>query len=392
MRWRDRFLFCMEAVNRAQAATGEIKGHYLNVTAGTMEQMYERADFAKELGSVIVMIDLTIGYTAIQSMANWARANGVLLHLHRAGHGTYTRQKNHGVSFRVISKWMRLAGVDHIHAGTVVGQRPLLRPELGLDARCHAGRVGRHPRRPDAPVAPLPRRRRHPAVRRRHHRSSHGHRRGRRSQPGRFGGDDQSAQRGSRLLQRGARDLEESCIQQPSARYCPGDLGRHLVQLRIDRHPRRRRDAHSFLNRIGVHMRITQGTFSYLPEFTDDEITAQINYALDNNWPLSVEFTDDPHPRNVYWEMWGLPMFDLKDAAGVLLEVNACRSAYPTAYIRLNAYDARLGRQTTAFSFIVQRPVEEPGFRLDRAEGSDRRISYTTFAYATQQPSGHRYG
>jgi ribulose-bisphosphate carboxylase large chain len=122
MRWRDRYLFCMEAVNKAEAATGEIKGHYLNVTAGTMEEMYERAAFAKELGSVIVMIDLTIGYTAIQSMAKWARANGVLLHLHRAGHGTYTRQKTHGVSFRVISKWMRLAGVDHIHAGTVVGK------------------------------------------------------------------------------------------------------------------------------------------------------------------------------------------------------------------------------------------------------------------------------
>jgi ribulose-bisphosphate carboxylase small chain len=89
--------------------------------------------------------------------------------------------------------------------------------------------------------------------------------------------------------------------------------------------------------------------------------------------------------------MWGLPMFDLKDAAGVLLEVNACRSAYPNAYVRLNAYDARLGRQTTAFSFIVQRPDEEPGFRLDRAEGSDRRIGYTTFAYATQRPAGSRY-
>jgi len=122
MRWRDRFLFTMEAVNRAQAATGEIKGHYLNVTAATMEDMYERAEFAKDLGSVIVMIDLTVGYTAIQSMAKWARANGVLLHLHRAGHGTYTRQKNHGVNFRVIAKWMRLAGVDHIHAGTVVGK------------------------------------------------------------------------------------------------------------------------------------------------------------------------------------------------------------------------------------------------------------------------------
>ena len=86
MRWRDRFLFTMEAVNRAQAATGEIKGHYLNVTAATMEDMYERAEFARELGSVIVMVDLTVGYTAIQSMAKWARRNGVLLHLHRAGH------------------------------------------------------------------------------------------------------------------------------------------------------------------------------------------------------------------------------------------------------------------------------------------------------------------
>ncbi len=122
MRWRDRFLFCMEAVNRASAATGEIKGHYLNVTAGTMEDMYERAEFAKELGSIIIMIDLVIGYTAIQSMSRWARKNGVLLHLHRAGHSTYTRQKTHGVSFRVIAKWMRLAGVDHLHAGTVVGK------------------------------------------------------------------------------------------------------------------------------------------------------------------------------------------------------------------------------------------------------------------------------
>ncbi len=122
MRWRDRYLHSMEAVNRAQAETGEIKGHYLNVTAGTMEEMYERAAFAKEIGSIIIMIDLTIGYTAIQSMAKWARANSMILHLHRAGYATWSRQKNHGVNFRVLAKWMRLAGVDHIHAGTVVGK------------------------------------------------------------------------------------------------------------------------------------------------------------------------------------------------------------------------------------------------------------------------------
>ncbi len=122
MRWRDRYLHCMEAVQRAQAATGEVKGHYLNVTAATMEDMYERAEFAKEIGSVIIMMHLTVGFTAMSSMSNWARANGCILHLHRAGYATYARQKNHGVNFRVVAKWCRLLGVDHIHSGTVVGK------------------------------------------------------------------------------------------------------------------------------------------------------------------------------------------------------------------------------------------------------------------------------
>lgn len=122
MRWRERFAYVMEGVNRSAAASGEVKGSYLNVTAATMEEMYERAEFAKLIGSVIIMIDLVIGYTAIQSMAIWSRKNDMILHLHRAGNSAYARQKNHGINFRVICKWMRMAGVDHIHAGTVVGK------------------------------------------------------------------------------------------------------------------------------------------------------------------------------------------------------------------------------------------------------------------------------
>ena len=122
MRWRERYLYVMEGINRAAAKTGAVKGSYLNVTAATMEDMYERAEFARELGSIIIMIDLVIGYTAIQSMCIWGRKNYTIVHLHRAGHSTYTRQKSHGINFRVICKWMRMSGVDHIHAGTVVGK------------------------------------------------------------------------------------------------------------------------------------------------------------------------------------------------------------------------------------------------------------------------------
>ena len=139
-------------------------------------------------------------------------------------------------------------------------------------------------------------------------------------------------------------------------------------------------------------MRITQGTFSYLPDLTDEEIAAQLRYAIGLGWAVAVEFTDDPHPRNNLWEMWGLPMFDIADAAAGLAEIRACREAYPRCYVRVCAYDASYGRQTTALSFIVHRPPDEHGFRLDRQEASDRRTRYTLVPYAAGRPHGQRYG
>ena len=137
--------------------------------------------------------------------------------------------------------------------------------------------------------------------------------------------------------------------------------------------------------------RITHGTFSYLPDLTDDEIRAQIQYGIDNGWAPSMEFTDDPHPRNVYWEMWGLPMFDLKDAAGALHEVNRCREAFPNHYIRVTLYNPKLTKQTTALQFLVHRPQHEPGFRLERQESTDRIVRYTLHSYAAEMPQGERY-
>ena len=139
-------------------------------------------------------------------------------------------------------------------------------------------------------------------------------------------------------------------------------------------------------------MRITQGTFSFLPELTDEEIGLQIDYALRQGWACSVEFTDDPHPRNTYWEMWGLPMFDLRDAAGIMKELTECRRVYGDRYIRISGFDSSHGWESVRISFIVNRPVNEAGFRLGRQESVGRNIRYTTDAYATDRPEGERYG
>ena len=137
-------------------------------------------------------------------------------------------------------------------------------------------------------------------------------------------------------------------------------------------------------------MRLTQGTFSFLPDLSDAEIAAQIDYGLNQGWAWSVEFTGDPHPRNTYWEMWGPPMFDLRDAAGVLFEVNACRRAHPHEYIKLNAFDSTRGFETMRMSFIVNRPPVEQGFHLEREEGPGRTQRYAVRANAVDRRTGGR--
>ena len=137
--------------------------------------------------------------------------------------------------------------------------------------------------------------------------------------------------------------------------------------------------------------RLTQGQFSFLPDLTDKQITAQVEYALKNGWAVGVEYTDDPHPRNTYWEMFGNPMFDLKDPAGILMEINNCRKTFPSYYIRVTAFDATRGWETPRMSFIVNRPPTEPGFGLARQEVDGRSIRYRISSYATDKPEGERY-
>ena len=137
--------------------------------------------------------------------------------------------------------------------------------------------------------------------------------------------------------------------------------------------------------------RITQGQFSYLPDLTDAQITMQIEYALKHNYAIGIEYTDDPHPRNTYWEMYGNPMFDLKDPAAILLEINACRKTFASHYVRITAFDSTQGVESVRMSFIVNRPAKEPGFGLVRQETEGRQIRYRISSYATDKPEGERY-
>jgi ribulose-bisphosphate carboxylase small chain len=124
-------------------------------------------------------------------------------------------------------------------------------------------------------------------------------------------------------------------------------------------------------------MRITQGCFSFLPDLTDEQISAQVEYCLNNDWAIGLEYTDDPHPRHTYWEMWGNPMFDLKDPKGVMMELDHCRKVHGDSYIRVNAFDSVRGFETVRMSFIVNRPKNEPKIDMTRTDVRGRTQNYS---------------
>jgi len=138
-------------------------------------------------------------------------------------------------------------------------------------------------------------------------------------------------------------------------------------------------------------MRLTQGTFSFMPDLTDDQIGLQVQYALDNAWAVSIEYTDDPHPRSTYWEMWGAPMFDLVSVGPVMEALAECRREVPDHYIRIAAFDATKGWESLRMSYLVTRPENEGGFELRRNYGPGRTVGYSSRAYSTDHPIGSRY-
>lgn len=136
--------------------------------------------------------------------------------------------------------------------------------------------------------------------------------------------------------------------------------------------------------------RVTQGQFSFLPDLSDAQIGKQLEYALGNGWAVGIEYTDDPHPRNTYWEMYGNPMFDLQDPAGILVAINECRRTFPDCYIRVTAFDSTRGVESLRMAYLVNRPAREPGFNVVRQERDGRSVGYTIRAYATDRPEGER--
>ncbi len=98
----------------------------------------------------------------------------------------------------------------------------------------------------------------------------------------------------------------------------------------------------------------TLETFSFLPEFTSDELYDQIVYIINQGWIPSIEHEAPEQATSSYWGMWKLPLFGVRDPNEVLAEIEECRRTYPGHLVRLIGYDNYT--QCQGASLVVNRP------------------------------------
>lgn len=119
-RFEERISETLKLRDLAEKVSGEKKIYMPNVTAGA-DEMIRRAKFVKEHGGEYIMVDiLTVGWSALQSLRD--ADLGLVIHAHRAMHGALTRNKDHGISMKVLADVARMIGVDQLHIGTSVGK------------------------------------------------------------------------------------------------------------------------------------------------------------------------------------------------------------------------------------------------------------------------------
>ncbi|MGO0123235.1 type III ribulose-bisphosphate carboxylase [Desulfothermobacter acidiphilus] len=129
----ERVQRSLEACARAEAETGERKVYLPNVTAETGE-MIRRAELVRREGGRYVMVDVvTAGFAGLLSLRQ--ADLGLIIHAHRAMYASFARNEHHGITMLVLAKLCRLAGVDQLHIGTVVGKMEGGRDDV---LRCHA--------------------------------------------------------------------------------------------------------------------------------------------------------------------------------------------------------------------------------------------------------------
>jgi ribulose-bisphosphate carboxylase large chain len=105
---------------QAEKETGHLKMYVFNVT-GPADLMLKRAKYVQNRGGRCVMIDLVS--CGIDNIHFLRKQNlKLILHGHRAGHSAFSRNPKHGISMLVIAKLARLAGIDQLHTGTVIGK------------------------------------------------------------------------------------------------------------------------------------------------------------------------------------------------------------------------------------------------------------------------------